>query len=107
MACFLQLSGRLHTEGAVCFPSTGGRTLSSPLVGRGPNLLTCPDAPLQLFGHRNAWCGEIEDATQRCPPGESCPAHRECYVDCDASQLGQWIEVRCAYLWCMGVYMCA
>jgi len=53
---------------------------------------TC--AATQLFGYRSVWCGEIEGASQRCPPGESCPDLYDCFVDCSASELGQWIEVR-------------
>eukprot|EP00983_Pelagomonas_calceolata_P077630 1153942-Pelagomonas_calceolata.AAC.2 len=55
-------------------------------------LLALAQACACLFGHKNAWCGQIVGASQRCPPGESCPAHRECYVDCSPDLLGQWFE---------------
>ncbi|KAF5831559.1 Ion transport protein-domain-containing protein [Dunaliella salina] len=48
---------------------------------------------MQFFGYQIAWCGKMEGASQRCPPGVECPLHRECYVDCRPEQLGQWFEV--------------
>ena len=52
---------------------------------------------MQFFGYKFYFCDYTGvDAEALCPPGVDpslCPGHRDCYVRCDSSDIGQWLDV--------------
>ena len=52
---------------------------------------------MQFFGYKFYFCDYTGvDAEALCPPGVDpslCPGHRDCYVRCDASDIGKWLDV--------------
>ena len=51
---------------------------------------------MQMFGYKFIFCDsyETEGAEPMCPPGvrsQDCPKRRDCYADCAAPQVDQWI----------------
>jgi len=51
---------------------------------------------MQLFGFQFIFCDHIglEDAEKQCPAGlaDTCPKHFDCYVPCEKSLVGEWVE---------------
>ncbi|KAK3250718.1 Caveolin-2 [Cymbomonas tetramitiformis] len=47
---------------------------------------------MKFFGYKFEFCEG--DAYTTCPEGEQdrCPSHRDCYVECEVAQVGEWIE---------------
>ena len=49
-----------------------------------------------LFGYHVESCTIVPGSVQLCPPGltwRDCPAHFDCYIPCDSSQVYQWLNV--------------
>jgi voltage-dependent calcium channel L type alpha-1D len=58
-------------------------------------LFICGLLGMSFFGYNLDQC-PVSGSVQLCPPGltwRDCPAHFDCYVRCDASQVYQWFDV--------------
>jgi hypothetical protein len=58
-------------------------------------LFVCGLLGMSFFGYNLDQC-PVSGSVQLCPPGltwRDCPAHFDCYVRCDASQVYQWFDV--------------
>ena len=50
---------------------------------------------MELFGYKFQTCEFVEGSEQFCADplgGDGCPKHWDCYVDCEASEVGTWIS---------------
>ena len=58
-------------------------------------LFVCGLLGMSFFGYNLDQC-PVSGSVQLCPPGltwRECPAHFDCYIQCDASQVYQWFNV--------------
>lgn len=60
---------------------------------------------MQLFGYKVAFCDSVDGSQQLCPPGAECPDVRDCYVPCDAADVGTWFPVSLGLVYSMPAFV--